>query len=146
MTTDLITNVGKEYYTEDFASGDTHTVLVYNDSTDQLSEGNDVADITTEPTNSNYARQSSAVSPRANGANYGYDNDASLSFDFSDQTATEDVDAFGDLTDFQSDTVASDGSVTTHLIANPAMDQSRDIGSIDSLDVAAGDINVDIGN
>lgn len=132
MTTDILVDLGEEQLVKNGLDADTLTVGVYNDTTDNLGDTNTVADITTEPTNTNYAAQTSIFSAVQIGGDWGVDNDTSLSFDFSDQTTSETVDAF----------YVSDGA--GNLYFNAAMTQSRDIGAIDSLDVAAGDIEITV--
>jgi len=132
MTQDILVNLGEEELVKNGFDGDTLTVGVYNDSTDNLGDTNTVADITTEPTNSNYNPQTSVFSAVQISGDWGVDNDSQLSFDFSDQTSSETVDTF----------YVSDGA--GNLYATVAMTQDRDIGSIDSLDVAAGDLEITV--
>lgn len=132
MTQDILVDLGEEELVKNGFDGDTLTVGVYNDSTDNLGDTNTVADITTEPTNSNYSPQTSVFSAVQISGDWGVDNDSQLSFDFSDQTSSETVDTF----------YVSDGA--GNLYATAAMTQNRDIGSIDSLDVAAGDLEITV--
>lgn len=145
MTQDLLTNAGEEWYTVHDVPTLTITVGVYNDgshsSGDNLGETSDIGDVTTEPTNTNYARVSETVSGTTVSGRYGVDNDNSFSFNFSDVTSEQWVDTFLVLYSFQSARLG-DGSSTLHLVANPAMSTDRDIGSMDSLDVSAGDLEI----
>lgn len=145
MAQNLTVNIGEEYLVDESPNGSTHTVGLYNDATDQFSETSDIGDETTEPTNTNYARQSTTVTTQQLSGNYGYNNDSLLSFDFSDQSTSEVVDTALDITNFES-SVAGDasGSPADHLIGNPALSQDRDIGSIDTLEIAAGDLTVTV--
>lgn len=144
MTQDILSDVGEEYLVETNVNGDSHDHLLYLDSGgDNLSETDNLAAISTEPTNSNYARQTSTVTTAQLSGDYGWDNDSSLSWDFSDQTSSQTVDTGGIVANFQS-SVAGDGSASDNLIGNPALSQDRDIGSIDSLDVAAGGLEVTV--
>lgn len=141
MTQDLLTDLGEEYVIKNGLDAITVTVGVYDDSTDALSDTSDEGDITTEPTNTNYARQSVTLSADDISGNWGVDNDSLFSFDFSDQTTSQNVDTAFVLYSFTaSDT--SDTTSTTHLLANPALSQTRDIGSIDTLEIAAGDLEI----
>jgi len=132
MTTDILVDLGEEELMKNGLDGDTLTVGVYNDATDALGDTNTVADITTEPTNTNYAVQTSIFTAVQISGDWGVDNDSSISFDFSDQSTSETVDAF----------YISDGA--GNLYATAAMTQDRDIGAIDSLDVAAGDLEITV--
>jgi len=132
---DLLTNIGEEYYTENNVNGETVTVGLYNDSTDSLGETDDLSALTTEPTGSNYARQTSTVTTKQISGDFGFDNDSQLSFDTSDSSQT--VDAAFVVVNFQSDSVAGDGSATDHLVAAGDLSQSRDLSSIDTLNIDA---------
>lgn len=138
----LLTDIGEEWYTENNIDGATVTVGLYNDSTDGLGEGSTLGDISTEPTGSNYTSQSGTVATAQLGGNFGIDNDTELSFDTSDSSQT--VDAAYIQVNFQSDTVAGDSSATDHLIAAGDLSQSRDLSSVTTLNIPAGDLQVTI--
>lgn len=146
MTLDLLMQVGGEWVMENNTSGATVTVGLYLDATDALTETDNLSAVTTEPSNTNYARQSSTVTTSLLSGSYGFNNDSQLSFDFSDQSSSQDVDGALDIVNFQSDTVAGDGSASDNLIGNPALSQTRDIGSIDTLDIPAGDLSLTVDN
>lgn len=67
-------------------------------------------------------------------------NDPQLSFDTSNSSQTVDHAAF--IVNFQSDTVAGDGSTTDNLIGYVDLSQSRDLSQIDTLNIAAGDLEL----
>ena len=136
----LLTNVGEEYVIENNANGETVKVALYDQSTDSISDPDDVTSITTEPSGGAYARQSSPVTTRQIGSDFGFDNDSKISFDTSDSSTTVDHAAF--IVSFQSDSVAGDSSATDHLIGVAALSQSRDLSQIDTVEVAAGDLEV----
>lgn len=138
----LLTNIGEEWYTENNVNGATVIVGLYEDSTDQLGETSVLSDITTEPGGSNYARQSSAVTTLQISGNFGFDNDSQLSFDTSDSSQT--VDAAFVVVNFQSDTVAGDAGANDHLVAAGDLSQSRNLSDIDTLNIAAGDLEITI--
>lgn len=143
MTTDLLTDLGEEYMIKNGLDGITVTVGLYNDSVDGLSDSSDIGDITTEPTNGNYSPASVAISASDLSGDWGVRNDQTFSFDFSDTTVSKDVDAAYIAFSFQaSDT--GDGSANQHVIANPALSQAREIGSIDTLEIAAGDLQIQV--
>jgi len=145
MTQDLLTDLGEEYLIKNGLDGATVNVGLYNDATDALSDTSDVGNISTEPQNGNYAQQSVSFTAADLGGNWGVDNDTVFSFDFSDVVKggadDQDVDtAFVTISFQAADT--SDTSSNTHLIANPALSQTRGIGSIDTLEVASGDLQI----
>lgn len=143
MTTDLLVDLGEEYLIKNGLDGATVTVGLYDDGTDQLSDTSDLSAITTQPSNSNYSTVSVGVTATDLSGNWGVDNDALISFDFSDTTTSKIVDAAFVQISFQaSDT--GDTTANSHLIANPALSQDRDIGSIDTLEIAAGDLQITV--
>jgi len=137
----LITNIGEEYLYENNANGETVTVGLYEDATDSLGETDNLSAITTEPTGSAYSRQSDTVTTRINAGEFGFDNDGQISFDTSDSTQT--VDAVFIVVNFQSDSVAGDGSATDNLVAAGDLSQSRDLSSVDTLTIAANDLTIE---
>ena len=143
MTQNILTDLGEEYLMKNGLDGATVDIGVYSDSTDNISDSDDIAAIGTEPTSGNYNRQTVNLSALDVSGNWGADNDSAFSFDFSDVTSQEYVDTFFLVINFQAaDT--GDGSANDHLVANVAMTTDRDIGSLDTLDVAAGDIELTI--
>ena len=141
MTTDLLTDLGEELFVKQGYDALTVMVGLYNDSVDGLGEASDIGDVTSEPTTSAYSRQSVTFSAADLNGNWGVDNDAAFSFDFTDTTVREDVDCAFVLYSFQA-TDTSDGSSELHLIANPSLSQRREIGSIDTLDIQGGDLQI----
>jgi hypothetical protein len=132
MATDILVDLGEEELMTNGFDGQTFTVGVYNDATDGLTDTSTVADITSQPTNTNYAPQTSVFTVANLSGDFGVDNDTQLSFDFSDITTSQIVDAF----------FVEDGA--GNLLFNAAMTQDRDIGALDSLDVAAGDLQITV--
>lgn len=141
MTTDLLTDFGEELFVKQGLDTLTVEVGLYHDATDGLNDSSDVGSVTTEPTNANYSRQTVTFSASDFSGNWGVDNDSQFSFNFTDTTVKDDVDAAFVTYTFQAED-SSDGSSTTHLIANPSLSQRREIGSIDQLDVQAGDLQI----
>lgn len=138
----LLTNIGEEWYTENNVDSVSIDVGLYNDSTDTLGETSTLSSITTEPSGSNYSRQTSTVTSKQISGDFGFDNDSLLSFDTSDSSQT--VDAAFIVVNFQSDTVAGDGSANDHLVAAGDLSQSRDLSQIDTLEIASGDLEVTV--
>lgn len=138
----LLTNVGEEWYTENALDGATVKVGLYNDSTDALGESDNLSAITTEPSGSNYSRQSDTVTTLQISGDFGFDNDSKITFDTSDSSQT--VDAAFVVVNFQSDSVAGDGAATDNLVAAGDLTQSRDLSQVDTLEIAAGDLEITV--
>lgn len=139
----LLTDIGEEWYSEENVDGASVTVGLYLDNGgDALGDGSTLADISTEPTGGSYARQTSTTATAQISGNFGIDNDTQLSFDTSDSTQT--VDAAFIIVNFQSDTVAGDGAATDHLVAAGDLSQERDLSSVTTLNVNAGELSVTI--
>lgn len=139
----LLTDVGEEYLVKNGLDGASLTVGLYNDSTDAAGEGFDLGSLTTEPTNTNYSRETDTFTVSDISGDWGFDNDTQLQFDFSDQSSSETVDAYFIVANFQSSD-AGDTSATDHIIVTGALSQSRDIGSIDTLNVSAGGVGLTV--
>lgn len=142
MTNDILVDYGEEYLMKNGVDGATIQVALYDDSTDALSDTSDVGDISTEPTNGNYARQSDTVTVEQNASgNWEFNNDTQLSFDFSDV-------ASGDTADTAVDTAAiiinwnagSDSAQVDHLISNPSLSTTHNTGDVDFIEFNAGNI------
>lgn len=108
---------------------------LYNDSTDALSESNDVADITTEPAGGSFSRQSVSC-PGDLTLQYDGSTDyqkvlADQTFDTSDSSQT--VDGYFIVVNYQAD---ADGSSTDHLYFTGGLDQSYDLSSVDQLTIS----------
>ena len=142
MTTDILVNVGEEYVIKNNVDGATFTFGLYDDSTDDLTDTSVVGDITTEPENENYSTQSVTVSAENLAGNWGVENDATFEFDFSDVTdgdpEVQDVDAAYVTVNFTSDELEQE-EANDNLIGNFALEQTRDIGQLDTIEVGAGD-------
>lgn len=146
MTTDILTDAGEEHLMKLGLDSVTLTVGLYNDATDNVQETDTDAGtaITTEPSNTAYttgAPYTSAFSASDISGNWGVDNDSAFSFDFSDQTGSETVDAMYITANFNS---SEGGGTGDYIIATAALSQSRDIGSVDSIDVAIGDLQITV--
>lgn len=143
MTSTGYSDYGEEWahkfsFRQDLISRDsTIEVLLYDDSTDALSDSSDVGDITTEPTDGNYTRQSltldsSDVSLSVSSGEIRAE--GTVTFDVDGTTGT--VDASAVLVDFQSNIVDSETSQNTHHIYSATLDVgSVDLGQFTSLEV-----------
>lgn len=143
MTNDILVDYGEEYLLKNGIDGVTIDVALYDDSTDALSDTSDESDISTEPTNSNYARQSVSVSVSQNASgNFQFDNDNQITFDFTDvgsgDAAETSVDTAAIIVTFDSSQDA-DGSVD-HLVSNPALGKTHQTGDVDFIEFDADQI------
>jgi hypothetical protein len=116
---------------------------LFNDSTDALSDGSDIGDITTEPTGANYAAQSASLdSSDFSNADSGGDWQTTIAdqtFDTSD--SSQDVDAYYVSASYQSDDT-SDGSPNEHLFWTGQLDQTYDLNSVDTLTLSGAGLKV----
>jgi len=140
-------DVGEEWsqkstYRQDLITRDTTIeVLLYDDATDSLDDTSDVGDITTEPNDGNYARQtftldSTDVSLSVQSGDLRAE--ATVTFDVDGTTGT--VNASGCVVSFQSDVVNSEGSQNPHLIYTATLD----IGSVDLANFTSLETNVQL--
>lgn len=119
----------------------TLNVGLFNDSTDALSDGSNVADISTEPSGGAYARQSASLdSSDFTNADSGGDwqtTIANQTFDTSD--SNQDVDAYFITVNYNSDDAGSDAE---HLFWTGQLDQTYDLNSVDSLTLSGAGLKV----
>lgn len=134
----ILTDLGEEWALKNNLDNASVTVGLYDDSTDTIVDANDLADITTEPSDGNYSRQSANLSASDNSAgDWKVDNDSQLSFDVTGTTGT--VDSYFIVVNFQADDT-SDSAANDHLVVTGALSQSRDLSQIDTLDLPAGTV------
>lgn len=130
----ILTDLGEEYTLKTALEGATISVGLYNDTTDAISDTDDLDAITTEPSDGNYARQSGTLTLVDESGDWAAENSSEISFDVVDTTGT--VDSYLVVANFQaSDT--GDASATDHLICTGALSQSRDLSQIDTLNISA---------
>jgi len=140
MAQNLLVTIGEEYLLTEQVDGVTLRIGLYNDNTDNVGEADNYSAIGTEPPNSAYDTVDVTFSASKLTENWGISNDSEISYDFSDTTDdTVEVDTAFILANFQSDEA---GSTSWHLIANPALTQTRKIGSIDTLSISPGDLKL----
>lgn len=134
MVSQGLSDFGEEWehkwaFRQDLITRDaTVEVLLYDDSTDALTDASDVGDVTTEPTDGNYTRQtftldSGDVSVTRPAGDIRVE--ATVTFDVADTTGT--VDASMCVVDFQSDVVNGETGPNPHHIYSGTLD----IGSVD---------------
>lgn len=116
-------------------------VGLFNDSTDALSDGSNVGDITTEPSGGAYARQSASLdSSDFTNADSGGDWQTTIAdqtFDTSD--SNQDVDAYFVTVSYDSD---DEGTDAAHLFWTGQLDQTYDLNSVDSLTLSGAGLKV----
>lgn len=137
----ILTDLGEEWYAKNNVDSATLDTGLYNDGTDAIADGDDLAAITTEPAGAAYARQATAVSAADLSGDWGFDNDSQEQWDTSDSNQT--VDGYFLVANFTAvDT--GDSTATDHLIATGALSQSRNLSDIDTLKISAGGIGVKV--
>lgn len=115
-------------------------VGLYNDATDGLNDGSNVGSISTEPTGGSYGRQNVTI-----GTDFSnYDNGgnwesiiADQQFDTSD--SNQSVDSYFVVVNFASDDA---GSTSDHLLFTGSLDQTYDLGSVDSFTLSGSGISI----
>ncbi len=137
----VLTDLGEEWTLETALEGASVTIGLYDDSTDAIGDTQDVGDITTEPSDGNYARQSATLTLVDESGDWAAETDAQVSFDVTDTTGT--VDSYFIIYSFQADDT-SDSAANDHLVATGALGQSRDLSQLDTLNLAAGSVGVKI--
>jgi len=116
-------------------------VALFNDSTDALSDGSNVSDITTEPSGGAYARQSATLDggdfTNTDSGGDWQTTIADQTFDTSD--SSQDVDAYFITVNFNSDDAGADAE---HLFWTGQLDQTYDLNSVDSLTLSGAGLKV----
>ena len=108
-------------------------ITLYNQSTDALTDGSLPSEITTEPTGSNYVRETIALDTAE--ITTEQNTNSNYQFVFEDQTlitddSTQSVDAYAVFVTFQSD-LQGDSSTDEYLFFAGNLDQEYDLGQID---------------
>lgn len=146
MTTQLH-DTGEEWIMDTAFGSDPGTTSVtlglYNDSTDALSDGSDEPDITTEPAGAAYARQSASIGTdftnQDNGGNW-ESIVADQTYDTSD--SSQSVDSYFVVVNFDSQDTSDGGTATDHLLFTGSLDQTYDLGSVDSFTLSGSGISI----
>lgn len=137
-----LTDIGEEWLVKSDLSTATVDVGLYDDSTDTLSDTDDVGNITTEPADGNYSRQTDvSVSANNISGDWGVVTDGKVTFDL--QETTPEVDAYFFVVSFESET-AGDSSPQDHLVVAGNLSQTYDLNSVDTLEVSAGTAGVSV--
>ena len=122
-------NTGEEwahklaFRTDEIVRNTTVEVLLYDDSEDNLDDTSDVGDITTEPTDGNYTRQTFELDSEDVELSVVDDQlraETTVTFDVTDTTGT--VDASQTIVEFESDIVAEDTEPNPHFLYSSLLD------------------------
>ena len=124
-----LTDLGEEWALSQALEGASVNIGLYDDSTDAISETDDIGAITTEPSDGNYARQAATLTLTDDG-DWAAVTDADVVYDVTNTTGTVDS-YFITATFTASDT--EDSSDTEHLIGTGALEKERDLSQIDQL-------------
>lgn len=139
----ILTDLGEEWTVKNNLDTATVAVGLYNDSADAISDTDDVAAITSEPSDGNYVRQTAVnVSASDIGGDWGIDNDNTITFDMTDTTGT--VDSYFFVVNFDADDTNDGGTATDHLVLTGALSQSYDLSNLDTLEISAGSAGVTV--
>lgn len=129
----------KKYIFEDSVTKPANLqVGLYNDATDAISDANDLADITTEPSDGQYQQQDvpfdgtgfTASQPGGAGTPWQADTDNNIVFDVTNTTGT--VDHYFVVVTFQAE---GEGAANDHLYWTGELSQSYDLSNLDELDI-----------
>lgn len=132
----LLNDLGEEYLVKNSVAT-SFDVGVYNDGTDAIGDAEDLADITTEPSDGNYVRQTQTFSAADLSGDWGTDTDNDAVFDMTNTTGTVDS-WFMEINFTAVDT--GDGSGTDHLVCTGALSQSYDLSNLTQLTISAGGV------
>lgn len=119
------------------------TVGLYNDATDGLADSDDVGVITTEPSGAAYAKQTAALGTDFTNQNSGGNWESILadqSYDTSD--SVQSVDSYFVVVNFDSDDAGDAGVAADHLLFTGSLDQTYDLGSVDSFTLSGSGISI----
>jgi len=137
-----LTDIGEEWLVTSDLSSATVAVGLYNDSADSITDTDDIDNITTEPNDGNYTRQTDvSVSANNISGDWGINNDNKVTFDL--QNTTPEVDSYFFVATFNSET-AGDSSPQDHLVFSGSLSQTYDLNSVDTLDITAGTAGVSV--
>jgi hypothetical protein len=138
----ILTDLGEEWMITNDLDAASVDVGLYNDATDSIGDTDDLAALTSEPSDGNYTRQSGeAVSASDISGDWGVDNDSVITFDVTNTTGT--VDSYFFVANFQANDTA-DGSATDHLVLTGSLSQSYDLSNLDTLEISAGTSGVTV--
>lgn len=134
----------RDFFEESLSKPSSVDVSLYNDSTDTLSDSEDVGDITTEPGGASFSRQSvnfgtNHFTAQDSGGNWEAEI-ANTTFDTSDSTQT--VDSYFIVITFTSQD-KGDGSATDHLLFTGSLGDTYDLSTLNSYTLGTSGLSVD---
>lgn len=131
-----LSDVGEEalirhFWTQDISLPASVDIGLYNDSSDGLTDSDDLSAINTEPSGASYSRQSVSFGTTDMTAQ---DTNGDWEVDFADQTfdvsdSSQSVDGYFVVITFQSSD-KSDGSATDHVMMRGSLGSTVDLSSI----------------
>jgi len=146
-------------YYQDKLSGESFDIALFadepNNSGDDLADGDDVADITTEPvTNAEnsdvqYERQTAVFSASDVNGDWVLTNDSDVVFDVGGEANSgkgnvATVDSYAIIVNFDSDDAGDNGTPSDHLLATGELSQTYALGNLDKLTLSAGGIGTSL--
>lgn len=140
-------NTGEEFILDyTFTDGATRpsdiSIGLYDDGTDSLTDSDDLASITTEPSGSAYARQTASFPGDFTNSAVSGDWETEIANQtFSSSNSTQTVDSYFTVVSFNSDD-AGDSSTTDHIFFSGSLGSSTDLSGIDSLTVSASGLSL----
>lgn len=142
MTQNILVNTGEEYVVRNDLEGVTVDIGLYDDSTDAITDPDNISDISTEPASGNYSRQSVTVSTLSISGDWGFETDATVTFDFSDVAPgdpdAQDFDTGFFVVNFESDE-AGDSGASDNLFGNFGLSQTYNSAQFDEFEIQTGD-------
>lgn len=138
----ILTDLGEEWMVKTNLDTESVDVGLYNDSTDAVADTDDISDLTTEPSDGNYSRQTGeALSALDSSGDWGVDTDTTVVFDVTSTTGT--VDSYFVVANFTAvDT--GDGGATDHMVFTGSLSQSYDLSNLDQLTISAGGVKLTV--
>jgi hypothetical protein len=151
-------DTGEEYY-QDKLSGESFDIALFADEPgntgNNLSDGDDLSDITTEPVNTStnpdvqYERQTAVFSSSKVNGDWVLTNDSDVVFDVggsanSGKGNVATVDSYAIIVNFDSDDAGDNGTPADHLLATGELSQTYALGNLDKLTLSAGGIGTSL--
>lgn len=131
----ILTDIGEEYTIDNNLGNASLDIGVYDDSTDAISDTDNLSAISTEPSDGNYTRQGQSFSAADLSGDWGADTDNDAVFDMTNTTGT--VDSWFAEVNFSSDDT---GTTADHLLCTGALSQSYDLSNLSQLTISAGGV------
>lgn len=138
----ILTDIGEEWMIKNNLDSVSVDVGLYNDSTESVSDTDDLP-LSTEPSDGNYTRQTNeALSAADISGNWGVDNDTTITFDVTNTTG--DVDSYFFVFNFDSADAGDGGTAADHLVLTGSLSQTYALSNLDTLEISAGTAGVTV--